>query len=316
MTQIGGFIAPSRKSGVLGIHSVDHFSLAVPDLGDAQNFYANFGLDVRTDGQALALHTDAAPHRWGRIIEGPSKKLHMLSFGCYEEDLPRFADHLQARGIARTDPLPGVDSNGVWFRDCDGTPIEIKVAVKSSPSAKSVFGDLQNPPNLRAATVRAMAPRVRPRRLSHVLLFVRDLDRSIKFYTDVLGMRLSDRTNFVAFMHGVHGSDHHMIAFAQSNAPGFHHASWDVGSVNEVGVGAATMASKGFSRGWGLGRHVLGSNFFHYVRDPWGSYCEYSADIDFIAADFDWESQVHRPEDSLSLWGPEPPPDFVTNFEA
>jgi catechol 2,3-dioxygenase len=61
---------------------------------------------------------------------------------------------------------------------------------------------------------------------------------------------------------------------------------------------------------------VLGSNFFHYVRDPWGSYAEYSADIDFIPADADWDAQTHQPENSLSLWGPAPPADFITNHEA
>jgi len=75
-----------------------------------------------------------------------------------------------------------------------------------------------------------------------------------------------------------------MIAFARSNAPGHHHFSWDVGTVDEIGEGAMHVLDKSFSKGWGLGRHVLGSNFFHYVQDPWGSFCEYSADIDYVPA--------------------------------
>ncbi len=117
-------------------------------------------------------------------------------------------------------------------------------------------------------------------------------------------------------MHGVHGSDHHVLAFAKSEAPGFHHCSWDVGAINEIGLGAMQMAESGFTRGWGLGRHVLGSNYFHYVRDPWGSFAEYSADIDFIPVDMDWKSETHAPEDSFYLWGPEPPADFTINHEA
>lgn len=117
-------------------------------------------------------------------------------------------------------------------------------------------------------------------------------------------------------MDSVHGSDHHLIAFAKSSAPGLHHCSWDVPSVNDVGLGAMQMADKGFSAGWGLGRHVLGSNYFHYVRDPWGSYCEYSSDIDYIPVTCNWDASDHPPEDSFYLWGPEPPKDFVTNYEA
>ena len=98
-------------------------------------------------------------------------------------------------------------------------------------------------------------------------------------------------------MHGIHGSDHHMIALAKSGGPGLHHLSWDVASINEVGLGAMQMADKGYSAGWGLGRHVLGSNYFHYVRDPWGSWCEYSSDIDYIPADHDWKSGERPPVD-------------------
>jgi catechol 2,3-dioxygenase len=137
------------------------------------------------------------------------------------------------------------------------------------------------------------------------------------FYSRVIGLRLSDHSgDGIAFMHGIHGSDHHMMAFAKSSGPGLHHLSWDVGSVNDVGLGASQMADKGFTAGWGLGRHVLGSNYFHYVRDPWGSYCEYSADIDYIPADHDWASGDRPGEDAFYLWGPTPPADFVTNYEA
>lgn len=48
---------------------------------------------------------------------------------------------------------------------------------------------------------------------------------------------------------------------------------------------------------------------------PWGSYAEYSFDIDHIPADLDWPAADHPPEDSFYVWGPAPPADFVTNFE-
>jgi hypothetical protein len=117
-------------------------------------------------------------------------------------------------------------------------------------------------------------------------------------------------------MHGVHGSDHHMVAFAKSNAPGHHHYSWDVGSISDIGIGAMHMLENGYDRGWGLGRHVLGSNYFHYVRDPWGSYSEYSADIDYVPSDCDWAAGDHPPHDSLYVWGPNLPDDFIHNYEA
>jgi hypothetical protein len=61
---------------------------------------------------------------------------------------------------------------------------------------------------------------------------------------------------------------------------------------------------------------VLGSNYFHYVRDPWGSFSEYSCDIDYIPSEQRWPSADHKPEDSFYLWGPEVPREFTLNCEA
>lgn len=108
-----------------------------------------------------------------------------------------------------------------------------------------------------------------PRHFAHILLFTRDISKTIGFYHDVLGIRQSDRSgDLIAFMHWIHGSDHHMVAFAKSDAPDLHYPSWDVGSISDIGFGAKQMVERGHANGWGLGRYVLGSNYFHYVRNP------------------------------------------------
>ena len=317
MTEIHGFIRPTRRPGELGVHSVDRFHFAVPDLAVAKTFYGEFGLDVQEDGDLIAMKTHGNPHVWVTIGEGPRKKLGHLSFGAFEDDFDRFAERLQAMGVKRLDPPPGVETNGLWFRDHDGNLVEIKVAAKSSPNEKSEFSEIPAGPGKRGAPFRRDVARVNPRRLAHVLLFTRDVEKAVQFYTRTLGLRLSDRSgDGIAFLHGIHGSDHHMIAFVTSSAPGLHHLSWDVGSVDDIGRGATHMLEKGFSRGWGLGRHVLGSNFFHYVCDPWGSFSEYSAGIDYVPADCDWNGGDHAPEDSFYVWGPNPPDYFTHNAEA
>ncbi|WP_249158615.1 VOC family protein [Bradyrhizobium jicamae] len=291
--------------------------MTVPSLADAKLFYECFGLDVRPEGQYLALYTAGHPHRWALLSEGGRKRLHYLSFGAFADDLPRFRERLSALNVDRLPPPPGFESNGLWFRDHEGTPIEIRVAEKSSPNDKSIFSVVTSGPAARGAIARRTAPATRPRRLAHVLLYTRDVARAVEFYSKILGLRLSDSSEGnVAFMHGVHGSDHHLVAFGRSGGPGLHHCSWDVGSIQDVGLGAMQMANKGFVAGWGVGRHVLGSNYFHYVRDPWGSYAEYSADMDYVPADADWEAVEHPGEDSSYLWGPTPPPDFGHNYEA
>jgi catechol 2,3-dioxygenase len=318
MTQIRQLAEPvRRRPGELGVHSLDRFNFAVPDADEARKFYSAFGLDLREERNALHIHTHGHPHRWGSIVEGPRKALRFISFGAFEEDLSRFRERLAQLRIERRDPPRGIESNGLWLTDPDGTAIEITVAEKSSPNEKSSFDGASAPAGVASAPSRSRVTQVQPRRLAHMLVFTRDIPQAIKFYAEVLGLRLSDRSgDMIAFMHGIHGSDHHLIAFVKSEGPGLHHLSWDVPSVNAIGIGAMHMADQGFSTGWGLGRHVLGSNYFHYVRDPWGSYAEYSSDIDYIPVDHDWQAGDHPPEDSFYVWGPTPPEDFAYNYEA
>ena len=54
MTAIRGYVAPTTESDALGVHSLDQFVLAVPDVHVAQEFYGNFGLDLARDGNTLA----------------------------------------------------------------------------------------------------------------------------------------------------------------------------------------------------------------------------------------------------------------------
>ncbi|HEY2256136.1 MAG TPA: VOC family protein, partial [Variovorax sp.] len=222
-----------------------------------------------------------------------------------------------AAGLQRAEPHPLGDAQGFWLRHPEGFAVQVKVAPKSSPDAKSVpLRAAEVPAGHGAAPHRATVRPVRPRRLSHVLLFSGDVAAGVDFYQRGLGLRVTDRSSdVIVFMHGVHGSDHHLLALAKSDGPGLHHLSWDVAGVDEVGMGMEQMLNAGHPRGWGVGRHVLGSNYFYYVRDPWGSYCEYSFDIDFVPRGLEWPSADHPLEDSFYVWGPRVPEDFVKNYE-
>jgi len=131
------------------------------------------------------------------------------------------------------------------------------------------------------------------------------------FYTQVLGLAVSDRIRgLVTFLNAGPG-DHHIFGFIASSHPGFHHASFEVPSIDAIAIGADRMHAKGREAGWGLGRHTIGSNFFHYNPDPWGSWTEWFSDIDQIDDCWvarDWEVPPH-------LWGAPPPDTFLANHE-
>jgi len=298
------------------VHSVDEFVFGVPDLAAARHFYEAFGLDVRDEDGALALHTHGHPHRWARVVQRPEKRLLWLTLGIDGDDLGRFRRHLDEHGVPRVAPPEGANPDGLWIASPDGVPLQLRVAPKSSPSQPA---PREFPPpcdNAGRSPARTRVPVVRPLYLSHILLFTADVDAAVRFCEDILGLRLSDRSgSAIAFLHTPHGSDHHLIALAKSDGPGLHHSSWCVPSLDAVGIGAEQMARAGYAQGWGVGRHVLGSNYFRYVRDPWGSYAEYSFDIDFVEPDRTWPAADHPGEDALYVWGPSLPDDFIANHE-
>jgi catechol 2,3-dioxygenase-like lactoylglutathione lyase family enzyme len=170
----------------------------------------------------------------------------------------------------------------------------------------------------RACGPESLTKRAQPRRFGHPIKFTPDVDRSVNFYTDVLGMKLSDRArDILAFLRASNGGDHHILAFAKSSHTGLHHVSFEVGDIDEIVLGAQALMQAGYKNGYGLGRHVGGSNYFHYVRDPWNSLAEYFWDIDMIPEDDSgWTPLDLTPEEITAVWATMPMPmEFVANFE-
>ncbi len=129
-------------------------------------------------------------------------------------------------------------------------------------------------------------------------------------------MGLADHAqDVIAFCCARKDSDHHVVAFAKSPGIGFHHASFQVADPDEVGRGGRALVQKAGRGDWGLGRHTIGSNFFHYIQDPWGSWFEYYSDMDHIDDHTLWTPTNYDMADSLANWGPAVPEDFVHNYE-
>ena len=295
------------------IHSLRRFALTVPDLAQAAHFYGCFGLDVAPlDGGGLSLRTAAHGREAARVYAGPRKRLHHLSFGAFADDVERLEMQAREAGAREVESPDG--EPGRWFVDPDERLFHLTVDENRSPKAR-VTDPLIVHAGPNAAPTRDLE--VRPRRLGHVLLLTPDVGRVASFYTRALGLRISDSTDgLVSFLHHPHGSDHHIVAFVQSTVPAFHHASFEVPTIDAIGVGAIRMAGHGYKEGWGLGRHYAGSNFFHYVRDPWGSFAEYFCDIDYIPAGTPWTPRQVTAEYSLRAWGPDVPDYFLANSEA
>lgn len=311
---------------VLGVLSV---TLEVPDIEPGIRFYTDAGLLAEVDGSVARLRCDGQDRPSITLLGGHRRKrLHHVTLRA--EALDAIAAQVPGHG-GQVVPAPegfsgeglsGGLSGGLWVRDPHGMLFHLIERAPDPELAPAAAAFAINEPGRVVRTRRSAIlpgkayPPARPLRLGHVLLFSPDVPKSVEFVTGALGMGLADRSqDIIAFTCARKDSDHHVIAFAKSPGIGFHHASFQVADPDEVGRGGRALLRKAGRGDWGFGRHTIGSNFFHYIQDPWGSWFEYYSDIDYIDDYALWTPTNYDLEDSLASWGPDVPQDFVHNYE-
>ncbi len=300
------------------VKSLLHYALEVPDQSVGQRFYQDFGL-VDATGRHDAVHLRPGPLERSQVLlyGGTKKRLHHLAFAAPGAEYTAVRSRLASLGVREVDPpRAGLDA-GFWIRDPDGNAINVRdeAPVRTVPEPPVPLNTPGHSPRQGARGCPPSDATTAPRRLGHVLLFTTDLDRQLSFYQQGLGLKMSDRSGpMIAFLRC--STDHHNVALLASDRPGFHHGSFEVGSIDEIAMGAMRMRERGWEPFWGLGRHVIGSNYFYYMRDPWGSFAEYYFDLDYIADDVAWEPRDWPGKDALYRWGPECPVEFTMNSES
>lgn len=304
----------------MGIRNIQHVALTVPDINSARDFFADFGLETIERGDAVVCRCVGRDQDQLVLIEGHPRRLGYVSFGVGEAELQEMKKALEGRDdVSFADAPAWSDGEGIWFTDFEGMLTNIRAADeapwRTEPAATFNTPGKRERVGRRSEFLSRAA--VEPRRLGHAVLFTTDAARKMDFYTDPLGMRLSDKVaNFLNFMYCPTGSDHHVVAFAESWSWGLQHAAFEVDSTDEVGIAGDQMKGKGYVAAWGPGRHGPGSNVFYYIRDPFNWLFEYFADLDYIPEGMEWEAiDWAERDESPHLWGPTESSDFPTNFE-
>lgn len=303
---------------VIGLQSV---TLEVPEIEPGLRFYTDAGLVATVAGNIASLRCEGQAGECLVLKGGYAKKrLHHITLRA--EDIDEMAATVTAAGGTVVAAPDGHADAGLWVEDPHGMLIHLVDRPNDPPLDPLGQPFIINEPG-RISRVRrsAMLPQAsyadaRPLRMGHVLLFSPDVPASVAFMTEGLGMRLADRAqDIIAFCCVRHNSDHHVVAFAKSAGVGFHHASFQLQDPDAVGRAGRALVAATKLGDWGFGRHTIGSNFFHYIQDPWGSWFEYYSDMDFIDDHALWTPTNYAMEDSLANWGPEVPHDFVKNYE-
>jgi len=296
------------------------YTLEVPSLEAGLKFYHDAGLEGSVEGRIARLRCPQESHESVVLVEGDStKKLHHLTLRASELDA--IAALVPGYGGEVIVAPAGFLDEGLWVRDPHGMRIHLIERSGAEEAAPGEVFEINAPGRVIRRRRSAMHPgltyaKTTPLRLGHVLVFTPDVLKSADFVTGALGMGLADRAqDVIAFCCALRESDHHVLAFAKSPGVGFHHGSFQVRDPDEVGRGGRALLKHTGKGDWGFGRHTIGSNFFHYIQDPWGSWFEYYSDMDYIDDYSLWNPTNYGMEDSLANWGPPVPHDFVHNYE-
>ena len=287
----------------LKVIGLNGFGLEVPDLDVAAKFYGAFGLVGERRGEMIGLRSPGRPRDEAILVRGAHKRLHHISFVIRPDDEAPFAAKLRKAGLTPGSAPGGAQRAGLWFRDPWGTLINLCPG-EPPPGAKPVPAGER----LDVHRWRELDRDPKPARIGHMLVFTPDWEKAEKFFADVLGLRTSDRAaGKVSFMAAGDGViDHHCFGLIPSTHRGYQHASFQVGSIDDIGFGTWRMRNAGYKETFGPGRHALASNLFHYIRDPWGSWIEYYADMDKISDRWECRDWSELPY----IWGPEWSPEF------
>jgi catechol-2,3-dioxygenase len=111
------------------------------------------------------------------------------------------------------------------------------------------------------------------RRLQHLVLWVSDVERSVRFYCDLLGFEVTKQHPNAAFLK-IPGTpdDHHLGLFEQATGrpdergPRMYHAAWEVGEITDLVRARRRLIEAGSL----VGQSDHGVSLSLYAKDPDG----------------------------------------------
>ena len=271
-----------KEYTIIRIKRLGHVGITVPSVEEAAAFYENIvGLEIsdRADG-AVFLHCNQQHHCLG-LYPGPARGLHHLGLEVHDATALESAREALAEQGLEPEPAtysePGLGSR-LCYRDPDGNLLELYEGMQTVD--------------------RALAPReVRPIQFGHVLLHAIDLSRSLAFYTEVFGFRVSDTVGrAAAFLRC--NKDHHGVALVHDGRRSkVNHYCFDLEDWHAIRRACDHLQHNGVPIIYGPSRHGPGDNIFVYISDPPGNVVELSTEMLQI-----WDEQSYQPKN----WTNEP----------
>ena len=236
---------------MIQVRRLGHASFSTPDLEAQVAYYSDvLGLRIvarEKDRAFLACRTGLEAIALER---GDEVALKRLSFQVApDSDFAAIAKKLGDLGIKskrRSGISPGI-ADALVFTDIKGTLIEL-------------FTDYRF---IEDDGVQAV---ITPLKLGHVAYRVTDVQAVTKFYTEVLGFRVSDwRDTTFSFLRC--NTDHHTVNFVVDPKPQLHHIAFEVKDWPEIHRACDFLAKNKIQLVWGPARHIIGHNIAAYHRN-------------------------------------------------
>lgn len=292
----------------MALHRLTTITLGVPDVSASAAFLRDFGLT----GEAGRLSTRDGGEQL-RLQASARRSLLSLGLGAEDDDdLGRI--EARARQAAPASVLESNPGRLVLREPVTGLSVEVTVAAPYAPPvAVHTFnrpGPLADRCDVPAESVLAPDP-VRPSNLTHVVYGTPDQPATLAFFTDIVGFEISDQVpGVIAFTRC--GMVHHNLAIQAAPVAFPHHVAFEVDDIDDVVRGGQRMVDLDPRRHlWGVGRHAIGSNWFWYLRDPSGTFVEYTADIDRISDQDQYRPKDWQGHELLYAFAPAIPPEFL-----
>jgi catechol 2,3-dioxygenase-like lactoylglutathione lyase family enzyme len=277
------------------LHRLDHVCLAVADLDEASaRWCVQFGLAERERGDGRALLACNDEPYCLELVQGDPAGHDHVAFELHRDcSLDDARAHLRARGVA-WDEREGC----LFVDDPDGRAVQVM------PYREPVGDEGRRPQHARRSTTVHPGG---PRKLGHVNCLTGDIQAGYRFYTEVLGMRLSDWLGEDAGVWLHVNSDHHVMALVNVGYAHFHHLAFETVDIGKMRDMLDHVARHGRWLGWGPTRHGIAGNIASYVRIVEEEcFVELYCDMEQLQDD-----HVPRryPDDrySSNTWGPLPP---------
>jgi len=283
------------------IQSLSYIGISSPNAEKWLEFGPEvLGLEVAERGPdgAVRLRVDDAGYR---IAIHPGAKDDLAYLGWAVAGAEALRDsiiHLEKHGLEvhmgdkALAALRGV-AEVAWFTDPFGFRHELS------------FGQITRPKSFRPG--RLMSGFVTGGGgLGHAVLILPDLVKGERFFTDVMGFKLSDRIEggmSIRFFHC--NTRHHSLAFASiPGMVGMHHLMLEVASLDDVGSALDLCNQRELTLAMTLGKHPNDLMTSFYVRSPSGFEVEYGWGGKLVEDEATWSVSTYV---GNSIWGHKPP---------